>query len=166
MRTRIVIIICLLPTLVMGQENRELSLQSAIDSALQNNYGIVVQKINTDIAETQNSWGNAGALPSVSFAGAGSENWGFNDVDQNQTSGLNGSVDLSWTIFRGFSARISKERFDELENLSEGTLNVIVENTLIAVMYNYYQALLNREYIRIGEELVALSQDRYSYEEE
>lgn len=166
MRTRIVIIICLLPTLLMGQENRELSLQSAIDSALQNNYGIVVQKINTDIAETQNSWGSAGALPSVSFVGAGSENWGFNDADQNQTSSLNGSVDLNWTIFRGFSARISKERFDELENLSQGTLNVIVENTLIAVMYNYYQALLNREYIRIGEELVALSQDRFIYEQE
>ncbi len=166
LRTRIVTIICLLPTLLMGQEIRELSLQNAIDSALQNNYGIIVQEINTDIAETQNSWGNAGGLPTVSFSGAGSEYWGFNEADQNLTSSLSGSVDLSWTIFRGFSARISKERFEKLENLSEGTLNVIVENTLIAVMYNYYQALLSREYIRIGEELVALSQDRYSYEEE
>jgi len=166
MKTRIVIIICLLPTMLMGQETRELSLQNAIDSALQKNYGIVVQKINTDIAETQNSWGNAGGLPSVSFVGGGSESWGFNDVDQNQTTALNGAVDLNWTIFRGFSARISKERFDELEKLSGGTLNVIVENTLIAVMYNYYQALLNKEYIRIGEELVALSEDRYTYEEE
>ncbi len=165
-RTRIASLIFLLPAMLMGQETKELSLQNAIDSALQNNYGIIVQEINTDIAETQNSWGNAGALPSVSFIGAGSENWGFNDVDQNQTSALNGSVDLSWTIFRGFSARISKERFDELEKLSGGTLNVIVENTLIVVMYNYYQGLLNREYIRIGEELVALSQDRYTYEEE
>jgi outer membrane protein TolC len=91
---------------------------------------------------------------------------GFNDVDQNQTSAVNGSVDLNWTIFRGFSARISKERFEELENLSEGTLNVIVENTLIAVMYNYYQALLSREYIQIAEELVSLSEDRHRYEEE
>jgi len=166
LRTRIVIIICLLPSIMIGQEIRELSLQNAIDSALQNNYGIIVQEINTDIAETQNSWGNAGALPSISFVGAGSENWGYNEADNNQTTSYSGTVDLNWTIFRGFSARISKERFDELENLSEGTLNVIVENTLIAVMYNYYQALLSREYIRIGEELVALSQDRYSYEEE
>jgi outer membrane protein len=128
-RTRITSLIFLLPAMLMGQETKELSLQNAIDSALQNNYGIIVQEINTDIAETQNSWGNAGALPSVSFIGAASENWGFNDVDQNQTSALNGSLDLNWTIFRGFSARISKERFDELEKLSGGTLNVIVENT-------------------------------------
>jgi outer membrane protein len=166
MKIRIASFIFLLPAILMGQETKELSLQNAIDSALQNNYGIIVQEINTDIAETQNTWGNAGALPNVSFVGAGSESWGFNDVDQNQTSALNGSVDLSWTIFRGFAARISKERFDELEKLSGGTLNVIVENTLIAVMYNYYQGLLNREYIRIGKELVALSQDRYTYEEE
>lgn len=166
MRTWIVIIICLLPASLLGQGNRELSLQNAIDSALQNNYGIIVQRMNTEIAETQNNWGNAGGLPTVSFTGAGSEYWGFSDADQNQTSSLSGTVDLSWTIFRGFSARISKEKFDELENLSQGTLNVIVENTLIAVMFNYYQALLNLEYIRIGEELVALSRDRYTYEEE
>lgn len=166
MKTRIVILICLLPSILMGQEIRALSLQNAIDSALQKNYGIIVQEINTDIAETQNSWGNAGALPSISFTGAGSENWGYSKADNNQASAYSGTVNLSWTIFRGFSARISKQTFDELENLSQGTLNVIVENTLIAVMYNYYQALLNREYIRIGEELVALSEDRYTYEEE
>ncbi len=72
-RTRIASLIFLLPAMLMGQETKELSLQNAIDSALQNNYGIIVQEINTDIAETQNSWGNAGALPSVSFIGAGSE---------------------------------------------------------------------------------------------
>jgi len=166
MRTRIVIIICLLPTLLAGQEIRELSLQSAIDSALQNNYGIVVQKISTGIAKTQNSWGNAGGLPSVSFRGSGSENWGFNELDNNQSSNYSGTVDLNWTIFRGFSARISKQKFEELEKLSEGSLNVVVENTLVSVMSYYYQALLNKEYIRIGMELTKLSEDRYRYEEE
>lgn len=166
LKSSIAIIICLLPALVAGQGDRELSLQNAIDSALQNNYGIIIQQISTEIAEEQNSWGSAGALPNISFVGAGSEGFSFNELDRAETTNLNASVDLSWTVFRGFSARISKEKLEELEHLSEGNLNIIVENTLISVMSTYYQALLNLEYIRIAKELTGLSEDRYRYEEE
>ena len=166
MKTRFIIIFSILSITMMGQEARELSLHSAIDSALQNNYGIIIQQISTDIAEEQNSWGATGALPSISFVGSGSEGFAFNDLDQQETTSLNASVSLNWTIFRGFSARISKEKLEELEKLSDENLNIIVENTLISVMNTYYQALLNLEYIDIGNELVGLSNDRYSYEEE
>jgi len=166
MKTKFIIIFSFLSALVVGQEARDLSLQNTIDSALQNNYGIIIQQISTDISEEQNSWGATGALPSITFVGAGSEGFAFNDLDQQETTSLNASVDLNWTIFRGFSAKISKQKLDELEKLSEGNLNIIVENTLISVMNTYYQALLNLEYIRIGEELTGLSRDRYSYEEE
>lgn len=166
LKSSIAIIICLLPALVAGQGDRELSLQNAIDSALQNNYGIIIQQISTEIAEEQNNWGSAGALPNISFVGAGSEGFSFNELDRAETTNLNASVDLSWTVFRGFSARISKEKLEELEHLSEGNLNIIVENTLISVMSTYYQALLNLEYIRIAKELTGLSEDRYRYEEE
>ncbi len=160
------IILSFLPALLLGEETRELSLRSAIDSALQNNYGIIIQQISTDISEEQNTWGTTGALPSISFVGTGSEGFAFNDLDQQETTSLNASVNLNWTIFRGFSARISKEKLNELEKLSEGSLNIIVENTLISVMNTYYQALLNLEYIDIGNELVGLSEDRNIYEEE
>ena len=166
MKTRFMIILAFLSAMVMGQEVQKLSLQNAIDSALQKNYGIIIQQISTDIAEEQNTWGATGSLPSISFVGAASEGLSFNGLDQAQSSTLNGSVDLNWTIFRGFSAKISKQKLDELEKLSEGNLNIIVENTLISVMNTYYQALLNQEYIRIGEELTGLSRDRYSYEQE
>jgi outer membrane protein len=166
MKTKFIIILSLLSVVMMGQEARELSLQSAIDSALLNNYGIIIQEISTDIAAEQNSWGSTGALPSITFVGSGSDGLAFNDLDKRETTSLNGTVDLNWTIFRGFSARISKEKLDELEHLSEGNLNIIVENTLISVMNTYYQALLNLEYIRIGNELTDLSEDRYTYEEE
>lgn len=166
MKTKIIIILAFLSATLWGQETRDLSLQNAIDSALQNNYGIIIQQISTNIAEEQNSWGATGALPSISFVGAASEGFSFNDLDQVESTNLNGSVDLNWTIFRGFSARISKEKLEELEHLSEGNLNIIVENTLISVIKTYYQALLNQEYIRIGKELAGLSGDRYNYEQE
>ena len=166
MKTKFIIIFSFLSALVVGQEARELSLQNAIDSALQNNYGIIIQQISTEIAEEQNTWGSTGALPGITFVGAGSEDLAFNELDQSNTTRLGASVDLNWTIFRGFSAKISKQKLDELEKLSEGNLSIIVENTLISVMNTYYQALLNLEYIRIGNELTDLSEDRYTYEEE
>ncbi len=166
MKTKFIILLCFLSVTVMGQEAWELSLQNAIDSALQNNYGIIIQQINIDISEEQNSWGTTGALPTITFVGAGSEAFAFNDLDRAETTNLNGAVDLNWTIFRGFSARISKEKLDELEHLSEGNLNIIVENTLLGVMRNYYQALLDLENIQIAKELTDLSEDRYLYEKE
>jgi len=166
MKSLIAIFLCLLPGLLNGQEARELSLRNALDSALQNNYGIIIQQIQTDIAEEQNSWGATEALPSITFVGAASEGLSFNDLDQAESTNLSGSVELNWTVFRGFSARISKDKLNELEKLSEGNLNMIVENTLISVMTTYYQALLNMQYISIGEKVTGLSRDRYSYEQE
>lgn len=166
MKTKIIIILSFLTATLVAQETRDLSLQSAIDSALQNNYGIIIQQINTNITDEQNSWGNAGALPNISFVGSASEALAFNELDKSETINLNTGIDLSWTIFRGFSARISKDKLDELSSLSEGNLNIIVENTLISVINTYYQALLNLENIGIAEELMDLSEDRYNYEEE
>ena len=54
MKIKFIILLSFLSVMVWGQEARELSLQNAIDSALQNNYGIIIQQINTDIAEEQN----------------------------------------------------------------------------------------------------------------
>lgn len=86
MKTKITIILTFLSATLWGQETRDLSLQNAIDSALQNNYGIIIQQINTEIAEEQNSWGTTGALPNISFVGAASDNRGFNEADQNVTT--------------------------------------------------------------------------------
>ena len=166
MQTKLMILLSFLSVTMMGQEAGELSLQNAIDSALQNNYGIIIQQISTEIAEEQNTWGTTGALPHINFVGAASDSRGFREEDQSVTTNLNGTVDLNWTIFRGFSARISKEKLDELELLSEGNLNIIVENTLIGVMNTYYRALLDLENIQIARELMELSEDRYLYEKE
>lgn len=150
---------------LFGQEEKTLSLEDALSTSLKNNYGIVMQESNVIIAEKQNNWGNTGALPNISFVGAGNENFSFSD-DDSQTSSLNGSVELNWTIFRGFSAKISKEKLDKLENLSEDGLNIIVENTIVGVITAYNQALLNIENSKITESVMNLSKDRFEKEKQ
>ena len=51
-----------------GFSQNELSLASAIEKALMNNYQIKLIKANYDIAQTQNTWGMAGMVPTIAGA--------------------------------------------------------------------------------------------------
>lgn len=143
-----------------------LSLDKAVALALKNNYGIISTEKSAAISELNNHWGNTGALPQVSFVGNGSQGWNWNDDDNYTTDNTNASVNLNWTIFRGFGARIQKETLEKLEQQSQGHVAVVVENTLLNVIMAYYNVLLtekNKETARVG---MQLSEDRYIREQE
>jgi len=146
---------------IHGQDTTNLSLEGAIDKALENNYGIITTEKSQEISELNNSWGNAGALPTVRFVGTGNTSRNFNDNDNFSTNRMSGTVEMNWTIFRGYSVRIQKERLEELENLSEGNLAVVVENTIYSVILSYYNILLSQEQMDIARTNMELSRDRY-----
>ena len=144
-----------------GQDTPSLSLQEAIDKALENNYGMIATEKQKQISELNNSWGNAGALPTVRFTGSGNTSKNFNDTDDYTSTRMNGTVQMNWTIFRGFGVRIQKERLEELEKLSEGNLAIVVENTIYGVIMSYYNILLAQEQRDIARTNMELSRDRY-----
>lgn len=147
-----------------GIAQTELSLQKALEIALANNYSINMQRKQVEVSETQNNWGNAGALPTVSFAGSYSDNYQFADGEHTETQTVNTGLQLDWTLFRGFSAQIQKDKLEEYQNLSEGNLNVLVENTLVNVTLAYYQVLLNQKQTESQKQIMSLSLDRYEQE--
>ncbi len=150
-----------------AQEN--LSLSEAIEIALQKNYDIRIEKLNTEVAKKNNSWGQAGRFPSISF-----------DVTQNNSlrhttnpasflqgdvinNELQPSINLSWTLFDGMAVRVNKVRFTELERQAEGTTQAVIQNTVQAVMQAYYGAVLEQERLKIIQEALNLSRDKYDY---
>jgi len=139
----------------------DLSLEGALEKALENNYGIITTEKRQSISELNNTWGKAGALPTVRFVGRGSNSRNFNDDDNLTSRQISGTVEMNWTIFRGFGVRIQKERLEELEKLSEGNLAVVVENTLYSVILSYYNILLSQEQQGIARNNMELSRDRY-----
>lgn len=155
------VLFCLPFSAVQGQDTVDLSLEGAIDKALENNYGIITTEKSQQISELNNSWGNAGALPTVRFVGTGNTSKNFNDNDNFTNTRMNGTVEMNWTIFRGWGVRIQKERLEELENLSEGNLAVVVENTIYSVIMSYYNILLSQEQYDIARNNMELSRDRY-----
>ena len=150
---------------INAQEAQELSLQNAINRALENNYGIITTRKNLEKSEVNNSWGNAGALPSIRFVGSGNHTENFTDQADYSSQNLNGTVELNQTLFRGFGIYIQKDRLEELERLSEGNVAVVVENTIYNVILSYYNILLAREQMDIAQTTMQLSKDRYKREQ-
>lgn len=168
MKTKIIMSIALFIASIplFSQEINQLSIEDAVNKALENNYGIItVQKMH-EIKQLNNSWGNTGVLPNVSFNGVGSESWNFNDNDDYNNTTLSGSVDLNWVLFRGFGARITKQNLEKLEKMSEGNLAITVENTIVDVILAYYNILLAENNTNIAEKNMILSGDRYEQEKQ
>ena len=162
---RIIIILSLaLPLVAFGQQKEPLTIEQSISTALKNNYGIIIRNKNLEISQTNNSWGAVGALPSLSLSGNASNTSNYNDTDDFTTQNYSGTVSLNWVLFRGLGAHIDKAKLEEMENLSQGNLAVVVENTISNVILSYYNVLLQDENTKMMEKLMSLSKDRYDSE--
>ncbi len=143
----------------------ELSLSDAISRALENNYDLKVIRNTEKVASVNNTWGNTGFLPTVTFSASANESYHLNDDEEYRDQTIMPNVSLNWVIFNGFSARISKARYEQLEEQSEGNTSVLVENTIQDVILAYNNCLLQRKLMEVYEEVAQLSEDRYSRSE-
>ena len=137
-----------------------LSLSDAISQALDNNYDIRVSQLDQKSASVMNSWGAAGGWPSLDFSISGTRS---QDLEENSYSDrYAGGLTLNWILFDGFSVRIRKARFSELEKLSQGNTASLVEQTVQSTLLAYYNALLQQEKRHVLDTLRTLSRDRFN----
>jgi len=149
----------------------ELTLSDAIQLGLENNFDIQVEALNVNIAENNNNWGAAGRWPTISLSI--SQNNNFRDVQNAanpfQPTGLSISnnlgpgVSVNWVLFDGFRVHISRERLQKLEELSRGNALLVIENTVQAIITQYYSVKLEQERLDVLEKVFMLSKDRYEY---
>lgn len=149
--------------LLFSQENL-LSLSDAIDKTLANNYGIVISSFEEEAAGLNNNWGNAGRYPSVGFDLNSQNNIRYSDGAGTLNNNLVADLNVGWKIFDGFKVKITKEKLEKLEELSQGQSAVVIENTIQDLMLAYYYVLLQEENLKVIENLLKLSKDRYDYE--
>ena len=159
----LLVIIMLLPASRVKAQPESLSLSGAIEKSLDYNYGIRISRSDVEIAGINNNWGTAGRYPSIGFEARSNNSYDFSDSTSN--SRLYAGVGLDWTIFEGFRVSFTKEKLEDLEELSHGRLGVVVENTVEDVVMAYYNVLLQRENLEVLRTVMTLSQDRYEYEE-
>lgn len=147
----------------------DLNLSDAIQLGLANNFDIQIEELNVEIAENNNNWGEAGRWPTITLSVGQNNN--FRDVD-NPASFLQGltisndigpAVNVNWVLFDGFRVRISRERLQKLQELSMGNAQLIVENSVQAIITQYYLAQLEKERLDVLQDVFELSKDRYEY---
>ena len=147
-----------------------LSLQEAIATALQHNYGILLSRRDEQIAGNNVTRGNAGQLPSLT----GNLTRTFNNNNINQRFGgndprvingatsnfLNTNVTLGWTIFDGFGMFIAYDRLKTLRQQQQQITRATVEETVENVTNAYYDVVRQSGKITSLEEALKVGQAR------
>ncbi len=148
----------------------DLSVPQAVSKALENNYQIQLVKTNQETARIQNNWASAGFAPT--FALNLGNNANIADNSNNPftffpgnvfSNSLKLSVDMNWTIFNGFGIRISKAKFEQLEEQTKGNTIVVIENTIYDVIIAYYTAVVQKLKLKVVNNLLNFSIDKLNY---
>jgi len=159
----------LMPAVLLFAQNT-LSVDEAIQIALENNYGIKIARISADIASTNKTLGNSGFLPSISVSGTRTER--FNETIETETevsSSLiedatttitNANLSLNWTIFDGLQMFAIWDRLGEIEKRSREELRLEMESTVSDIILLYYNIVSLNDQLTILENSVEVSLER------
>jgi outer membrane protein TolC len=153
--TRYLFLILFLAGNLQAQER--LSLEQAVQLALENNFDIKLNKNDVEQAKNNVSRANAGMLPIVT--GNFSTNNTVSNTKQTLSSGQTqertgaknsnlayGPV-LNWQVFDGFEMFARYDRLKELEQLGEANLKLTIQNTLADVINSYYDLVSQQKLI-------------------
>lgn len=165
--TRIYIILSVLLFIPLaGQAQTTLTLEEAINIALENNYQLKQAENDRQLAETNKFSAKADFLPSLNASFSGSRNVGrqfFQEdlsFDDRTTYGISGSLNANVTIFNGFS-NIANLRQARADNASLEEQNQrLRENVIFDTASRYLQVVLNEELLKIAESTLQASQSQ------
>ncbi len=158
-----ILLLLLTGTGVSGQRN-QLSLREAVELTLNHHYSVIMAGMETDIARINNNWGSAGRYPSLTADGSIAARKDIDGSENASRTSFSSGIGLDWVLFNGFRVGISKEKLEQLQELSEGNAAIVIEGAIEEVILAYYTVLLEQEKDAVLERVKKLSEDRYRYE--
>ena len=157
------------PHLAMDEE-------TAVSIALEKNFDLILESYQVDLAENDNTMGNAGMLPTIDLSGEArqsiqnTEQQFFSGDGQSRTgaktTNYNAGVNMVWTLFDGLKMFASKERLEEIQKTNEYAFKAQVQNVLSDVMKAFYNTALEQERLALLQSTLALSEERVGISKE
>ena len=148
----------------------QLSLVNAVQRGLQSNFDVQIQTLEVEQAKLMNNWGQAGRLPTINLTGNSNNNVvqrkpanPFAVAGKNISNTIPGQLDVNWILFNGFGVRLNKARLEQLEYQTAGNARFIIENTAQTIILGYYNALLEKQRLRVRERVKNYSKERYHF---
>lgn len=164
--------ILLIPAL--GQSQQVMTLDEAIDIAVENNFNIELSRNRLNVAENNRSLGNAGFLPTLDLTGSRVERVEDSEFeaggDRETTTGArssttNASLNFEWTLFDGLQMFSEFDRLDELKNIADREMKLEAEFLVADVILTYFDIVRIKEQIRVLQNTVDVSTERIEIEE-
>ena len=171
--------VCLGLLSVESQAQELLTLEEAVEIALEKNYDIRLAKNELKADSLGVSPGYAGMLPRV-FAQANTNNSTQNisqtrsdgnviELDNAKNNNINYGVGMDWTIFDGLKMFARFDQLKELEKLGKAELQYTLLNRVSDVMITYYDLVQQQQQLTaldstlvISEQRVELADNRFS----
>jgi outer membrane protein len=162
----------LLPAVAAGQQS--LTLEELVDRALDENYQIRIMRNLQQMAENQNTLGNAGFLPSVGIRA--DQLWGIQNTEQRFFSGevrsgdnarstrRDAFIELDWVVFDGFRMFASRDRLNALARLGSADTRFYVEQTIADLAELYYQLIMEKQLLEMLQKSFQISAFRLQLE--
>ncbi|MES2621383.1 MAG: TolC family protein [Bacteroidota bacterium] len=147
-----------------------LTVEQAVEIALKNNYDILLAKNEAEIADRNNTIGNAGMLPTV--GATLTDNYTLNNLNQKFTNGteinrndvtgnnINAGVALNWTLFDGLRMFAAKGRLKRLEEIGELRFKDEMQTVVANVMNAYYDVVRAQQQVKAIDEAIRISDER------
>jgi len=147
-------------------QTQTITLEEAVNIALENNYQLKQAENNLSLAETQVFSAKADYLPSLNSSFNGSRNVGRQFIqedlsfDDRTTYGMSGNLNANLTIFDGFR-NISNLRGAQANKLSqEENLNRMRESIIFNTASRFLQVAVDEELMKIAEATLKASQSQ------
>ena len=151
---------------------KELTLDSAIDKALKQNFGLQSAQMEIQEATNNVTRGNAGFLPTVTLNAALTPNVlyldqinkvGTSSTEVNRaalSNNINGGINLGYTLLDGRKRYFTYDRLKALNRYSELSLKIRVEQLISDVSKAYYYIIRQQRNYKLYAEEMSLFEER------
>lgn len=147
-----------MPLLAQNQPNRAISLEEAIQIALENNYQIKQAQNNLDLSDEEVFRAKMNFMPDLSVSTSYNYQVGrqFNQATvsfQDQVvNSISGRIGSNITVFDGLRNIYTLRRANSAKESQQLQLERAMENLIFSVASQFLQVILDRELLQIAEE--------------
>ncbi|MDP5170036.1 MAG: TolC family protein [Bacteroidia bacterium] len=169
----LLLLLCAGPILASAQD--DLSLGQLVEMALQENYDIRIYRNIALAAETGNTKGNAGMLPTVDllaeqrFSVRNTQQQFFSGETRGaplaQSNATSATLDANWIVFDGMAMFARKDRLDQLAGLSRADTRFFMEQTIADLATAYYDLKQQTQLLATYRKSLDVSKARLAFEE-
>ena len=134
-----------------------LTFDRALGMAMKKNHQIEVARNNAAIAENNATIGNADLLPNLNLSGGTS----VSNREGEESTTTQALLSTSYALFDGFGNVYRFKRLQAGKRLGNLEARDAIESTLLQVSQAYYSASLTFENLRIANDLMTISRERF-----